>query len=269
MTTEKQTTNTPPSDNKIIFGPLGKYAVIAIIMVSIIVTTAIMLEKQLNTIDQQVADLEADIAESNKKKLRSSETTASTDVNDTAMSAEAAPQTSAAVETPSAKVLVAMQTKSIAIAEEIQIDSTLAVETTADTENLSTEPTLATSTPVEQSAQVTPVATIKQIHADRQAKVTDRSKAREEARQARIEAFKLEQKKHMSELFARIKALESRQLDRYKVSQQNQVVSLRKQVARQQQMIEALVLRNKDLYELRSATAQRNQSNREQILNRI
>ncbi len=273
MTTEKQTTNIAPSDNKVIFGPLGKYAVIAIIMVSIIVTTAIMLEKQLNTIDQQVADLEAEIAESNKKKLISSEATASTDISDTAISAEAAPQTSAAVETSLAEVPVVIQTKDIAIAEETQIDSTLAVETTGDTKNLSTEPTLVTSTPVEQTAQVTPVATIKQIHTDRQVKLasrlTDRNKTREEARQARIQAFKLEQKKHMSELFARIKALESKQLDRYKANQQNQVVSLREQVARQQQMIEALILRNKNLYELRSATAQRNQSNREQMLNRI
>ncbi|VAW50290.1 hypothetical protein MNBD_GAMMA05-1331 [hydrothermal vent metagenome] len=273
MTTEKQATNTAPSDNKVIFGPLGKYAVIAIIMVSIIVTTAIMLEKQLNTIDQQVADLEAEIAESNKKKLISSKATASTDISDTAISAEAASQTSAAVETSLAEAPVVTKAKNIASAEETNKNSTLAVETVDDTKNISAEPTLATSTSVEQTAQVTPVATIKQILVDRQVKLTDRltnrNKAREEVRQARTQAFKLEQKKHMSELFARIKALESRQLDRYKVSQQNQVVSLRKQVTRQQQMIEALALRNKDLYELRSATAQRNQSNREQMLNRI
>ncbi len=41
MTTETKPTNNA-TDNKAVFGPLGKYAVIAVIMVSIIVTTAIM-----------------------------------------------------------------------------------------------------------------------------------------------------------------------------------------------------------------------------------
>ncbi len=48
-------TQTAPSDNKVVFGPLGKYAIVAVLMVSIIVTTAIMLDKQLNSAENNQA----------------------------------------------------------------------------------------------------------------------------------------------------------------------------------------------------------------------
>ena len=269
MTTEKQTKNTTTSDNKVIFGPLGKYAVVAIIMVSIIVTTAIMLERELNTIDQQVAEIEAEIAESNKKNLNAGEVTASTDIENIAISAEAAPQTNAAVEKPAADIPDASKAENIAIVKETQMDSKLAVETTDAIEEVSAKPELATAAPTEETAASSPVSAIEKTHAVVQAKSADRNKAREEARRARIDEFKLEQKSRMTELLSRIKALESEQLDRYKASQQGQVTRLREQVARQQKMIEALILRNKDHYELRSANIQRNQTRREQILDRI
>ena len=89
MTTETPSNNTSPTDNKAIFGPLGKYAVIAVIMVSIIVTTAIMLDKQLNTVDAQIAQIEADIAKVNKQDSNTVEITAG--VENTAANAEVAP----------------------------------------------------------------------------------------------------------------------------------------------------------------------------------
>ncbi|MBG7609723.1 MAG: hypothetical protein IZT55_02535 [Anaerolineae bacterium] len=68
MTTETETKTkteqdkTSKSDNKAVFGPLGKYAAIAVIMVSIIVTTAIMLDRQLNTVEQEIATIENEVA---------------------------------------------------------------------------------------------------------------------------------------------------------------------------------------------------------------
>ncbi len=70
MTTETETETktkteqdkTSKSDNKAVFGPLGKYAAIAVIMVSIIVTTAIMLDRQLNTVEQEIATIENEVA---------------------------------------------------------------------------------------------------------------------------------------------------------------------------------------------------------------
>jgi len=66
MTTETKTESTTPpasNDNKAVFGPLGKYAIVAVIMVSIIVTTAIMLDRQLKSVDEQIAAIEEEVAE--------------------------------------------------------------------------------------------------------------------------------------------------------------------------------------------------------------
>lgn len=57
------TTENKTSDNKKTFGPLGKYAVVAVIMVSIIVTTAIMLNKQLGSVNEQLAVMESEAAD--------------------------------------------------------------------------------------------------------------------------------------------------------------------------------------------------------------
>jgi len=73
----------------------------------------------------------------------------------------------------------------------------------------------------------------------------------------------------MTEMFARINTLESQRLDRYKANQDGQIVRLRKQISQQQHMIETLVLRNKDLFDMRAANMQRHQENRKQVLNRI
>ena len=92
---------------------------------------------------------------------------------------------------------------------------------------------------------------------------------RDQERQARIESYKLEQKQHMAEMFSRIKTLEAQQLDKYKASQDKQIERLRQQIARQEQLIEELILRNKDRFDMRAASMQRSQSNRAEMLNRI
>ena len=52
------TTETKTNNNKAIFGPLGKYAVVAVIIVGIIVTTAVMLDKQM-AVEEEIAAIEA------------------------------------------------------------------------------------------------------------------------------------------------------------------------------------------------------------------
>ncbi len=76
MTTETTTDSTPKTDNKSTFAPLGKYAAIAVIMVSVIVTTAIMLDKQLNSVEQELAAIESEVA-----SLNNTETTALVESN--------------------------------------------------------------------------------------------------------------------------------------------------------------------------------------------
>lgn len=264
MTTEKKPENTPTpvaQDNKAIFGPLGKYAIIAVIMVSVIVTTAIMLDRQLGTVDQQIAAIEEEVAEMHAaaadapgadasiEEVNTAE--AATTESTTAAKAEITEEVTTAVvpvtkpvEVASAEVLVAQETVTAPVVTEAVVTEAIVTETKQNT------------------AQANPAATAKTTAQARQAQ-----HAKEY--QARIEAYKEEQKQYMTDMFARIKVLESKQLDRYKANQDGQITHLREQIAHQQQMIDALVLRNKDLFELRAANVQRNQDNRAQVLNRI
>lgn len=250
MTTDKKSdqTTTTINDNKAVFGPLGTYAVVAVIMVSIIVTTAIMLDKELNTVEAKIAAIESgvtDIHSDDTKNIATQETVDAptviiADAAESIVAEETAkieivpiaePVTEQIVETPSAEVLVAVEETPVSSQKEKQVA------------NLAT-------TESEIPAQ------------------TDQTQSELE-NQARIEAYKLEQKQHMAEMFARIKLLESQQLDQYKTNQDEQITRLRNHLVSQQQMIDKLILRNKELFELRAANVQRVQHNREQALNRI
>ena len=54
------------SDHKLILAPLAKYGVVAVVIVGIIITTAIMMDREFNEIDAQVAALEIEIAQQNQ-----------------------------------------------------------------------------------------------------------------------------------------------------------------------------------------------------------
>ncbi len=111
------TTEIKTSDNKNIFGPLGKYAVVAVIMVSIIVTTAIMLNKQLGSVTEQLAVMEIEVTEiyaanstdavASDATIKTTETAEATEIEVTA--AEVQTTEVQAVEAPSAEVLVATE----------------------------------------------------------------------------------------------------------------------------------------------------------------
>jgi hypothetical protein len=63
--TTKQHKNAP-SDARIILGPLVKYALIGLVLVSVIITTAVTLDRQFNDIDREIAALEAELAAANQ-----------------------------------------------------------------------------------------------------------------------------------------------------------------------------------------------------------
>ena len=56
------------------FAPLGKYAAIAMLLVGVLVTTAIMVDKRLNSVESQIAELEGEVAKSNATRLGSDKT---------------------------------------------------------------------------------------------------------------------------------------------------------------------------------------------------
>lgn len=264
MTTEKKPENTPTpvaQDNKAIFGPLGKYAIIAVIMVSVIVTTAIMLDRQLGTVDQQIAAIEEEVAEMHAAAADAPGADASIEEVNTAEAATTESMTAESTTAAKAEITEEVTTAVVPVTKPVEVASAevlVAQETV--TAPVVTE-AVVTETK-QNTAQANPAATEKTTAQTRQAQ-----HAKEY--QARIEAYKEEQKQYMTDMFARIKVLESKQLDRYKANQDGQITHLREQIAHQQQMIDALVLRNKDLFELRAANVQRNQDNRAQVLNRI
>ncbi len=266
MTTETKTESTTPpasNDNKAVFGPLGKYAIVAVIMVSIIVTTAIMLDRQLKSVDEQIAAIEEEVAEMHAADTKDTNTieviaevsavVADTEIKQAEVKQEAVIETAAVVAAPeTAPATTPAITEAV-----VETAEALPVQKTA-------------AAPVETEAKQTTAATAAQfetIQTKNIAQAHQKKLAMEN--QARIEAYKLEQKKHMTEMFARINTLESQRLDRYKANQDGQIVRLRKQISQQQHMIETLVLRNKDLFDMRAANMQRHQENRKQVLNRI
>lgn len=224
MTTETEQNKTSKPDHKAVFAPLGKYAAIAVIMVSIIVTTAIMLDKQLNTVEQEIATIENEVA-----------TLIMADTTDAAVIV-----TDETTEDPSQLAAVDQNTTSV--------DSDDATQETIAADNAVIEAAVEADEPTVDS----------QPSVNNQVQSTDH-----------IATYKLEQKQRMSDLFARIKALEAQQLDQYKSNQDKRVERLRERVTQQEHLIESLIARNKEWFELRTANVQRSQARRDDILNRI
>jgi len=245
MTTKKQRENIP-SDTQAILAPLGKYAVIAVVMVTTIVTTAIVLNKQMNQADKDLGQIESNLAyfqSKNSTNLETSRTKASNkETNEIALTTQATINDS----TIKTKDTTAESSTFSAGIEALFNNSDLSTKVTIPSK-VTSPATVITSGLVQNNTHTT----------------------KDETQQEYVGAFKVEQKQHMTEIFARISALESQQLDRYKTNQNKQVIRLREQLSQKNDLIESLLLRNKDLYELRKANVQRNQSNREQILNRI
>lgn len=230
MTTETKSQASEQST----FAPLGKYAVIAVLMVGVIVTTAIMLDKQLNRAETEIASIEAEISKLNKAQAKATNVAQPVTQTQVAEQATIAPTT----------------TTDMATAE-VEIDktavNTVAVDSNVTNNQQSNDAAIAT----EEVASTTMAETNAGSH------------------QARVDSHKTQQKTRMTEMFDRIAKLESKQLSQFKTQQAEQVARLRKQVNVQQQQIDALIQRNENLFNLRTASAQRNQAQREQMLNRI
>ena len=261
-------TENTTNDNKTVFGPLGKYAVVAVIMVSIIVTTAIMLNKQLGTVEEQLAVMASEVAENNAAISRNM---ATTEISDATVSSSTISEAQETAEVAEAEVApVEVQATEIQ-AVEIQATEVQAAEILVATENTSKEAVSEAIVSTEQTSS-TDVAVIEPAKSKNSAEIYQAQRAttkRDQERQARIESYKLEQKQHMTEMFARVKLLESKQLDQYKIQQDKHIERLRQRITEQEQLIEALILRNKERVDFRAANMQRSQSNREKVLNRI
>jgi hypothetical protein len=203
------------SDYKILYAPLAKYGVIAILMVSIIVTTAIMMDREFNDIDSQVTALETEIALQNQAEQLSEQ--ASTE--------SVATSEEPVTETPDAFAR-AINTKPVATAPEIiQPVATAPVKTT----------------PVEsESVPVTTVTQAPQEIFDPKTRIAERNEFMAQQDQKQLDVFKANQEKQIEMLRAqlvkqqeRIDAMEKRNLETYEM---RKAAIQRMQEARQQSM---------------------------------
>ncbi len=236
-------------NNQAVFAPLGKYAAIAVIMVGIIVTTAIMLDKQLNKAEAEIASVEAKIAKLNTVQAQVSEISNHETKSGKSLN-KAQVATNETVATPITADTTSTEVAEKAVAINAVIENNRLKDNNREANSL--ENTTQENTNLANNPQ----------------DVTATAKINSNSYQGRTESYKARQKTNMSEMFDRIKELENKQLEQYKVLQDEQVARLRNQVATQQQ-IESLIQRNEDLFNLRSANIQRNQVQREQTLNRI
>ena len=226
MTTKTKSNETKsPTGEQSTFAPLGKYAAIAVVMVGIIVTTAIMLDKQLDKAETDIASIESEIAELNKVQADATATT----------------QTERQIQVAAKQAITVSTSVTDVDIEVTEIDAT-EIDTSVNNNLANDQPSEA-------------VAATAQTNAG--------------SHQTRIESYKVQQRSRMTQMFDRIKQLESKQLEQYKAQQAEQVARLRNRVSTQQEQIDTLIQRNENLFELRSASMQRSQAQREQMLNRI
>jgi len=122
------------SDARIILGPLVKYALMGFVIVSIIITTGIMLDRQFNDIDRELALLESELAAAYPATVTNTETAEkikTTDVVVTNADLRATVTTDLAENT---------ETETPAVAETAVVDTAVKAETISVIENTNIDP---------------------------------------------------------------------------------------------------------------------------------
>jgi hypothetical protein len=269
---DNNATTTANDNNKVLFGPLGKYAILGVFMVGIIITSVIMLNKQLGTAAEDVAAIKKELSES-----RVINTTPSNSVKQAIAADKENTQEAGTVELAQTKndiddkvtmssdadVESAEQnTASVTEYAEPAVNKTEEVVAQQQTAQISIEPSESNEI---KSAKVTLPANEMPEAQQRDIVIESRDQQWEDHLLAR----KQEHKQRLAEFFDRIKSSEFERLEDYKDYQARQIENLREQIARQQKQIEELIERNKESYELREAKIQRYQADRDEILNRI
>ncbi len=254
MTDTNKTTETnaaqdkQPSDARVILGPLAKYAAVGLVLVGIIVTTAIMLDKQLNDIDREMAALEAELAEANEKARQDAVNADQGKTTTEVASVKSSETKDEAVEVARKDEIVAAPAQTKEIAKPAQVAKTevpAVAETRTEAAPVAVEKMVSQADPFEQSME--------EIIAERNAYIEELIAQRE----ASIEAMIAERNAYMKEK-------DRVYLEDFKASQSEQLENMRKQLARQEQRIIEMEQRQKEIYELRAASIKEMQQRREE-----
>ena len=250
-----------PSDARIILGPLVKHAAIGLVLVSIIVTTAVMLDRQFNKIDEEVAALQAELAKAHEPtetdiEKKNDETT----VVGTADAADSNVTQAHPVNVP-AKV-VEPQTvepqRASSNAEPVEftpVENTVAVETEI------TKP----DTAVVQAAApaVEPTATIEPEAVETSIAEADIASVRTTTRD---DFFDKSMDEIIAERNAYLKEMDRAYLEDYRASQQRLLQLMRDRLARQEQRIKEMEQRYQEIYDIRAANLRETQEWRDRFL---
>ena len=235
-----------PSDARIILGPLVKYAAMGFVIVSIIITTAVMLDRQFNDIDREVAELEAQLAQARKNTVDEFDTGTTTDLH-----VEATPVVEAAA-APSVETVAVQQEPVIsdpAVVNEAEIPAASVVDNNVDVAPQVAQPA---AQPLETETNVAEDLVTEDAVVDAAINSND--------------FFD----KSMDDVIAKrntyLRERDRVYLEEFKANQEKQLQFMRERLVRQEKRIEQMEKRNQEIYDYRAANVKEMQQKRESFL---
>jgi hypothetical protein len=222
-----------PSDARVILGPLVKYAAMGLVLVGIIITTAVMMDRQLNDIDREVAELEAQLAAANGA--------AETDITTASQNQK--------VNTPTVEPVVVQAQEEPAAAQvaETIVAEQAEVKAAEGTINVGPGPEVTTNTA---SVEAAPL----------EAAVAENTVAVETSEDDDFFAQSLDQ--IIAERNAYLKERDLEYLEAYRTSQEKKLELMRERLARQEQRIKEMESRYQEIYDVRAADMKEMQQRR-------
>ena len=242
--TDNNETEKTPSDARIILGPLVKYAAIGLVLVSVIITTAIMLDHQLNDIDREVAVLEAELAQADSN-------TAINEVTDVEPAASTAPV--AVTEAPAVTKQKAPDVAEVVeIAEETEIEKPVAANFEKTVKEAPVPGTAIKQADVSETRNNSPATGTAWPHDD--------------FFYGADEFFDKSIDEIIEERNAYLRERDRIYLEEFKASQEKQLQSMRERLLRREMRIREMEKRNQELYDIRAADMIERQERRERFL---
>ncbi len=291
QTTEDSAPSNQPATRKEVLAPLATYGVVAIGIVAIIITTAIMLNSELNTIEQDVAQLETDLAAKNaaEMKKQQAQQTATAEQTETdpivsetvvAKAENAADADTSASQNTTDNSAATSNTQAVSeAATEIVAAASSSQPATAKADKPVTETKVAmaenadaaTSNDAKAQQQVASPSGA----ADNNTTVasTDAEQTAEARRQAFMQEIRAMMKQRIAEQQAMMQQRDQEQLESYKAAMSKQIELLQQQIEHTQSMIADIEKRNQAIYQMRAASIEQRRERREaameDMLNRI
>ena len=242
-----------PSDARIILGPLVKYAAIGLVLVGIIVTTAVMLDRQFNNIDQEVAALQAQLANANEQaeavSKKKTDAAPITDTVDAPVSEVSVAQTAVAVsDATAAQIPAVAEAPEVIQADKLAADNTGSTSPVAVTQPAAqvVAPVLVTETVADTGIPAEATVGVRTIHEN--------------------DFFGPSMDEIIAERNTYLKERDRIYLEEFRQSQQKRLQTMRDRLVRQEQRIEERKQRYQEIYDIRAANMKERQEIRESFL---